>query len=96
MCNMCISFQQVLGKSPYVRTVIAHPDTPVGRPELLAGEPSYFTTTTENGVKLELDFGAVTFDAALAAERQRLLDTFSSDDVVCELSILLAGRLCQK
>ena len=45
-------------------------------------------------MRLEVDLGAVRYDVSMAAERQRLLDTFTAADVVCELfvsSFVFAG-----
>lgn len=35
-------------------------------------------------MRLEVDLGAVAYDVSLAAERQRLLDTFTPADVICK------------
>ncbi|GAQ83580.1 hypothetical protein KFL_001530200 [Klebsormidium nitens] len=92
--------QVLVDKHPHVRTVLAHPSRLSDRPALVAGATSFFTTALENGVRLEMDLGAVRYDVSMAAERQRLLDTFTAADVVCDatagigaFAVAAAGRV---
>lgn len=53
--------------------------------EVLAGNHSLVTTVVENGLRFHVDLATVYWNSRLATERQRLLNCFSPDDVVCKL-----------
>ncbi|WOL04911.1 tRNA (guanine(37)-N1)-methyltransferase 1 [Canna indica] len=53
--------------------------------EVLAGNHSLVTTVVENGIRFQVDLGTVYWNSKLATERQRLISTFTSSDVVCDV-----------
>lgn len=53
--------------------------------EVLAGNHSLVTTVVENGLRFHIDLATVYWNSRLATERQRLLNCFSPDDVVCDV-----------
>jgi tRNA (guanine37-N1)-methyltransferase len=77
--------------------------------EVLAGAPKndrpnapLETEVNENGLLYKLDFRAMYWNSRLGTERQRLVDSFSPDDVVLDLCAgvgpiaLLAARKCER
>ncbi|KAF8369891.1 hypothetical protein HHK36_032085 [Tetracentron sinense] len=53
--------------------------------EVLAGNHSLVTTVVENGVRFNVDLAAVYWNSRLATERQRLVNCFTRNDVVCDV-----------
>ncbi|XP_019456280.1 PREDICTED: tRNA (guanine(37)-N1)-methyltransferase 1 [Lupinus angustifolius] len=53
--------------------------------EVLAGNHSLVTTVIENGIRFQVDLATVYWNSRLATERQRLLSSFTRDDVVCDV-----------
>ncbi|XP_028557083.1 tRNA (guanine(37)-N1)-methyltransferase 1 isoform X3 [Dendrobium catenatum] len=53
--------------------------------EILAGNHSLVTTVVENGIKFLVDLAKVYWNSRLATERQRLVRSFTSSDVVCDV-----------
>ncbi|CAI5961124.1 unnamed protein product [Closterium sp. NIES-65] len=53
--------------------------------ELLAGSFRLITTARESGLTFKVDFARVYWNSRLATERARLVSTFSSADVVCDV-----------
>ncbi|KAE9456434.1 hypothetical protein C3L33_11646, partial [Rhododendron williamsianum] len=81
----------VLDKTkPKIQTVVnkidaIHNDFRTMQLEVLAGNRSLVTTVVENGLRFHLDLATVYWNSRLATERQRLLNCFISDDVVCDV-----------
>ncbi|KAH9615762.1 hypothetical protein KSS87_022962, partial [Heliosperma pusillum] len=53
--------------------------------EVLAGNHSLATTVIENGLRFQLDLSTVYWNSRLATERQRLINSFTSNDVLCDV-----------
>ncbi|KAK9269441.1 hypothetical protein L1049_001215 [Liquidambar formosana] len=53
--------------------------------EVLAGNCSLVTTVVENGFRFHVDLATVYWNSRLATERQRLLNCFMRNDVVCDV-----------
>ncbi|XP_015578856.2 tRNA (guanine(37)-N1)-methyltransferase 1 isoform X1 [Ricinus communis] len=53
--------------------------------EVLAGNHSLVTMVVENGLRFHVDLAKVYWNSRLATERQRLLDGFTRNDVVCDV-----------
>ncbi|CAI5482176.1 unnamed protein product [Closterium sp. Yama58-4] len=53
--------------------------------ELLAGSFRLVTTARESGLAFKVDFARVYWNSRLATERARLVSTFTSADVVCDV-----------
>ncbi|CAK9160174.1 unnamed protein product [Ilex paraguariensis] len=53
--------------------------------EVLAGNRSLVSTVVENGLRFHVDLATVYWNSRLAYERQRLLNCFTRDDVVCDV-----------
>ncbi|XP_026448284.1 tRNA (guanine(37)-N1)-methyltransferase 1-like [Papaver somniferum] len=53
--------------------------------EVLAGNNSLVATVTENGIRFHVDLAAVYWNSKLATERQRLVNRFTSSDIVCDV-----------
>uniref|UniRef100_A0A7N0V1L0 tRNA (guanine(37)-N1)-methyltransferase n=1 Tax=Kalanchoe fedtschenkoi TaxID=63787 RepID=A0A7N0V1L0_KALFE len=53
--------------------------------EVLAGNHSLVATVVENGLRVQVDLATVYWNSRLATERQRLVDCFTRDDVVCDV-----------
>ncbi|KAK9674413.1 hypothetical protein RND81_12G230900 [Saponaria officinalis] len=53
--------------------------------EVLAGNHSLVTTVIENGLRFHLDLSTVYWNSRLATERQRLVNSFTRDDVLCDV-----------
>uniref|UniRef100_A0A5B7BEM0 tRNA (guanine(37)-N1)-methyltransferase n=1 Tax=Davidia involucrata TaxID=16924 RepID=A0A5B7BEM0_DAVIN len=53
--------------------------------EVIAGNHSLVTTVVENGLRFHVDLATVYWNSRLATERQRLLNCFTSKDVVCDV-----------
>ncbi|KAL5972951.1 hypothetical protein ACLOJK_039758 [Asimina triloba] len=53
--------------------------------EVLAGNHSLVTTVVENGVRFHFDLATVYWNSRLATERQRLINSFTNKDVVCDV-----------
>ncbi|XP_058210212.1 tRNA (guanine(37)-N1)-methyltransferase 1 [Rhododendron vialii] len=81
----------VLDKTkPKIQTVVnkidaIHNDFRTMQLEVLAGNRSLVTTVVENGLRFHLDLATVYWNSRLATERQRLLNCFTRDDVVCDV-----------
>lgn len=52
--------------------------------EVLAGDPEFVVTTSENGCSFTFDFSKVYWNSRLQAEHTRLVDSFSKDDVLAD------------
>ncbi|XP_052174954.1 tRNA (guanine(37)-N1)-methyltransferase 1 isoform X2 [Diospyros lotus] len=83
--------QVVLDKNkPKIRTVVnkidaIHNDYRTMQLEVLAGNHSLVTTVFENGLRFHVDLATVYWNSRLATERRRLLNYFTSDDIVCDV-----------
>ncbi|KAG6689449.1 hypothetical protein I3842_11G175900 [Carya illinoinensis] len=81
----------VLDKNkPKIQTVInkleaIHNDYRTMQLEVLAGNHSLVTTVVENGMRFHVDLATVYWNSRLATERQRLLNRFTRNDVVCDV-----------
>ncbi|CAH1449881.1 unnamed protein product [Lactuca virosa] len=53
--------------------------------EVLAGNHSLVTRVVENGLHFHVDLATVYWSSKLATERQRLLNSFTRSDVVCDV-----------
>ncbi|KAJ4843011.1 hypothetical protein Tsubulata_005392 [Turnera subulata] len=53
--------------------------------EVLAGNRSLVTMVVENGLRFHVDLATVYWNSRLGTERQRLLESFARDDVVCDV-----------
>ncbi|PON86673.1 SAM-dependent methyltransferase TRM5/TYW2-type [Trema orientale] len=53
--------------------------------EVLAGNHSLVTTVVENGLRFHVDLATVYWNSRLVTERQRLLNGFTQNDVVCDV-----------
>ncbi|XP_020518178.1 tRNA (guanine(37)-N1)-methyltransferase 1 isoform X3 [Amborella trichopoda] len=53
--------------------------------EVLAGNHSLVTTVIENGLRFQVDLATVYWNSRLSTERQRLVSSFASDDIVCDV-----------
>ncbi|MCL7026106.1 hypothetical protein MKW94_013109, partial [Papaver nudicaule] len=53
--------------------------------EVLAGNNSLVATVMENRIRFHVDLAAVYWNSKLATERQRLVNRFTSSDVVCDV-----------
>ncbi|KAL9232395.1 hypothetical protein vseg_007510 [Gypsophila vaccaria] len=53
--------------------------------EVLAGNHSLVTTVIENGLRFHFDLSTVYWNSRLATERQRLINSFASSDVLCDV-----------
>ncbi|PIA30684.1 hypothetical protein AQUCO_05400054v1 [Aquilegia coerulea] len=51
--------------------------------QVLSGNHSLVTTVVENGFRFHVDLGTVYWNSRLATERQRLVNHFTSADIVC-------------
>ncbi|EIW63983.1 guanine-N-1-methyltransferase [Trametes versicolor FP-101664 SS1] len=82
--------QVILDKSPTCRTVINKLDNianqfRVFRMELLAGEPDYVVTQSENGCQFTFDFREVYWNSRLHTEHERIIANFKTEDVVADV-----------
>ncbi|RPD82186.1 hypothetical protein L226DRAFT_564791 [Lentinus tigrinus ALCF2SS1-7] len=82
--------QVVLDKNPAVRTVVNKLDNIVDqfrvfKMELLAGEPDFVVTQSENDCKFTFDFREVYWNSRLHHEHERLIDQFKSEDVIADV-----------
>ncbi|XP_058090751.1 tRNA (guanine(37)-N1)-methyltransferase 1 isoform X2 [Magnolia sinica] len=83
--------QVVLDKNkPKIQTVVNKIDTIQNdyrtmQLEVLAGNHSLVTTVVENGIRFHVDLAAVYWNSRLATERQRLINSFTNKDVVCDV-----------
>ncbi|NP_001384787.1 hypothetical protein VitviT2T_029656 [Vitis vinifera] len=81
----------VLDKNkPKIQTVVnktdaIHNDYRTMQLEVLAGNRSLVTTVIENGMRFQVDLATVYWNSRLATERQRLLNCFTRNDVVCDV-----------
>ncbi|WCJ31507.1 tRNA (guanine(37)-N1)-methyltransferase 1 [Euphorbia peplus] len=81
----------VLDKNkPKIQTVVnkidaIHNDYRTMQLEVLAGNHSLVTMLVENGLRFHVDLAKVYWNSRLATERQRLLDAFTRDDIVCDV-----------
>ncbi|XP_077254028.1 met-10+ like family protein [Tasmannia lanceolata] len=53
--------------------------------EVLAGNHSLVTTVIESGIRFQVDLARVYWNSRLATERKRLVNSFTSKDVVCDV-----------
>lgn len=53
--------------------------------ELLAGEDNMVATVKECGCIFEFDFSKVYWNSRLQTEHKRLVDTFSQNDIICDM-----------
>ncbi|KAI9093365.1 hypothetical protein K1719_027379 [Acacia pycnantha] len=81
----------VLDKNkPKIQTVVnktdsIHNEYRTMQLEVLAGNHSLVTTVVENGIRFQVDLATVYWNSRLATERQRLLSSFTRNDVVCDV-----------
>lgn len=81
----------VLDKNkPKIQTVVnkidaIHNDFRTMELEVLAGNHSLVTTVVENGLRFHVDLATVYWNSRLGTERQRLLNDFTRDDIVCDV-----------
>jgi tRNA (guanine37-N1)-methyltransferase len=52
--------------------------------EILSGDSNLVTEVKENGCIYELDYGKVYWNSKLEAERRRVIETFSSQDIIAD------------
>ncbi|XP_071907477.1 tRNA (guanine(37)-N(1))-methyltransferase 1-like [Coffea arabica] len=67
------------------KTDIIHNDYRTMQLEVLAGNHSLVTTVVENGLRFHVDLATVYWNSRLSTERQRLLNYFTRDDVICDV-----------
>ncbi|KAM0952393.1 putative tRNA (guanine(37)-N(1))-methyltransferase [Dioscorea sansibarensis] len=83
--------QVVLDKNkPKIQTVVnkmdvIHNEYRTMQLEVLAGNHSLVTTVIENGIRFRVDLATVYWNTRLGSERIRLVDCFTSSDVVCDV-----------
>ncbi|KAI8981136.1 guanine-N-1-methyltransferase [Trametes punicea] len=82
--------QVILDKNPMCRTVVNKLDNidnqfRVFRMELLAGEPDFVVTQSENGCKFTFDFREVYWNSRLHTEHERLIEKFRPEDVIADV-----------
>ncbi|KAM5536047.1 hypothetical protein V8D89_010305 [Ganoderma adspersum] len=82
--------QIVLDKNPAVRTVVNKLDNisaqfRVFSMELLAGEPDFVVTQSENDCRFTFDFREVYWNSRLHTEHERLIHKFDKDDLVADV-----------
>ncbi|KAI0715019.1 guanine-N-1-methyltransferase [Earliella scabrosa] len=82
--------QVVMDKNPSVRTVVNKLDNidnqfRVFKMELLAGEPDYIVTQSENDCRFTFDFREVYWNSRLHHEHERLIDKFQPEDVIADV-----------
>ncbi|XP_063945643.1 tRNA (guanine(37)-N1)-methyltransferase 1 isoform X2 [Daucus carota subsp. sativus] len=75
---------------PKIQTVVnktdaIHNDYRTMQLEVLAGNHSLVTTVVENGLPFQVDLATVYWNSRLATERQRLLNSFTQSDIVCDV-----------
>ncbi|XP_048319102.2 tRNA (guanine(37)-N1)-methyltransferase 1 [Ziziphus jujuba] len=75
---------------PKIQTVVnkidvIHNDYRTMQLEVLAGNHSLVTTVVESGLRFQVDLATVYWNSRLATERQRLLNGFTRNDVVCDV-----------
>ncbi|KAM1356592.1 hypothetical protein ACFX13_031430 [Malus domestica] len=75
---------------PKIQTVVnkidaIHNDYRTMQLEVLAGNRSLVTTVVENGLRFHVDLATVYWNSRLATERQRLVNSFTRKDVVCDV-----------
>ncbi|XP_065862193.1 tRNA (guanine(37)-N1)-methyltransferase 1 [Euphorbia lathyris] len=81
----------VLDKNkPKIQTVVnkvdaIHNDYRTMQLEVLAGNRSLVTMVVENGLRFHVDLATVYWNSRLSTERQRLLNAFTRDDIVCDV-----------
>ncbi|KAL3503293.1 hypothetical protein ACH5RR_037742 [Cinchona calisaya] len=67
------------------KTDVIHNDYRTMQLEILAGNHSLVTSVVENGLRFHVDLATVYWNSRLSTERQRLLNYFMHDDVVCDV-----------
>ncbi|KAI0639944.1 guanine-N-1-methyltransferase [Trametes polyzona] len=82
--------QVILDKSPTCRTVVNKVDNisnqfRVFQMELLAGEPDFVVTQSENGCNFTFDFREVYWNSRLHTEHERIIANFKPEDVVADV-----------
>ncbi|XP_057972522.1 tRNA (guanine(37)-N1)-methyltransferase 1 [Malania oleifera] len=81
----------VLDKNrPKIQTVVnkidvIHNDYRTMQLEVLVGNHSLVTTVVENGIRFHVDLATVYWNSRLATERQRLVNSFTCKDIVCDV-----------
>ncbi|KAH9858334.1 guanine-N-1-methyltransferase [Lenzites betulinus] len=81
--------QVILDKSPTCRTVVNKIDSIVDKfrvfkMELLAGEPDFVVTQSENNCQFTFDFREVYWNSRLHTEHERIIKSFKAQDVVAD------------
>lgn len=83
--------QVILDKnSPQIKTVVnktntIHDTFRFFKMEVLAGESNLYTSVKQDGCIFEFDFSKVYWNSRLQTEHRRLVESFDSDDVVCDV-----------
>ncbi|KAI0361046.1 guanine-N-1-methyltransferase [Trametes cingulata] len=82
--------QIILDKGSTIRTVVNKLDNidnqfRVFRMELLAGEPDFIVTQSENGCQFTFDFREVYWNSRLHTEHERIIAQFKPEDVVADV-----------
>ncbi|KAI0778716.1 guanine-N-1-methyltransferase [Trametes elegans] len=82
--------QIILDKNPTCRTVVNKSDNidnqfRVFKMELIAGEPDFVVTQSENGCQFTFDFREVYWNSRLHTEHERLIEKFKPEDVVADV-----------
>ncbi|KAI0828972.1 guanine-N-1-methyltransferase [Trametes gibbosa] len=82
--------QVILDKSPTCRTVVNKVDSIVDKfrvfkMELLAGEPDFVVTQSENNCQFTFDFREVYWNSRLHTEHERIIKNFKAQDIVADV-----------
>ncbi|EDO36767.1 predicted protein, partial [Nematostella vectensis] len=91
-----LKFKNIIGQvimdknSPQIKTVVNKTNTiddtfRFFKMEVIAGENNLQTSIIQNGITYEFDFSKVYWNSRLQAEHDRLVDSFSSSDVICDM-----------
>eukprot|EP01134_Creolimax_fragrantissima_P001112 CFRG1112T1 len=80
----------IIDKNPHIKTVVnklGSIDTTFRffKMEVIAGEENFFTEVKESGCTFQFDYSKVYWNSKLSTEHGRLLNTFSKNDVICDM-----------
>lgn len=76
--------------SPQIKTIVnktntIHDTFRFFKMEVLAGESNFYTSVKQDGCIFEFDFSKVYWNSRLQTEHRRLVESFDSGDVVCDM-----------